>query len=245
MADNPTKDQAEAPQKKRRKVKRPTRFIFKALGFLLVALAVWGYLFLRKSNKSLKDVLNPETQEEMKKALTKDVEIAAKEAQPHLEKAAAEAKKFLYSLAEVKKKIKGKAPETEEDRIALVKEAQEVARLDAEAKKSAEAARAANAGQPDETGAPKKAAPQENSSWAMAKKKHREASQIFAKSGPGASHADRQRYIREAETVYEACLQYCEKARAEGVDGAQIDSLEQNAARCLYTCKKTQELGRG
>jgi hypothetical protein len=64
----------------------------------------------------------------------------------------------------------------------------------------------------------------------------------YENTSPSNPSATVQKYLRIAAPHFERAMDLCEKARASGVKGNDIDVLEQDAAKRLYDCRKRMEL---
>jgi hypothetical protein len=225
----------ESPERKKYRPPKKTRFLFKLIGLVLVALVGWYGYNVYKSGKVF-NPMDPKDQQEIAKSLKKDMGKVVDKTKPYAEEGIKKAVEYLkYTYEDLKKKIKGRPPETKEEVAALVEESQR------EVKAADEAANKA-AGSATKTPEPKPP-PKPAGAYAQAKAAYREASRYYAKAHPvKASQEEVQNNIRLAAPLFDKCLALCEKARKEGVSEAKIEGLEQAAARRLYTCRKRMEL---
>lgn len=235
MAED-VENKAESTERKKYKPPRKTRFLFKLIGLVLVGLVGWYAYYAYKSGR-MPNPLDPKEQQEISQSLKKDVGKVVDKAKPYAEKGLEKAVEYLkYTYEDLKKKMKGRPPETKEEVAALVEESQrEVKAADEAARKSA--------GSDSTKTAERKPPPKPAGAFAQAKAAYREASRYYANAHPvKASQDEVQKNIRLAAPLYEKCLDLCEKARKEGVSEEKIEGLEHAAAQRLYTCRKRMEL---
>ncbi|MCK6471075.1 MAG: hypothetical protein L6R28_04950 [Planctomycetes bacterium] len=232
MSDETDAAGASPSQRERKKYKpqAKTRWYFKLLGLLLVALA--GWIAYRTFVQGKKFDLNSEKgQQELLGDLQKDATAAGKVV---VEKA-----KVLgdWAMEDLGKMIKGKPPETDEEAAALVKESKEEMAAN---QKAAEATKQAVAAKTDSaSAAPAKPA----GAYGQAQAEYSEGAKYYAMTNPlKDSSSDIQKNIRLAAPHFSKCLDLCEKARGEGNGGPGLDDLEQKAAKRLYDCNKRMEL---
>ncbi len=198
-----------------------TRFLFKFIALILVLLmGAWGW-YSYKSGKPI-DLSDAKQRDETLDAARKDAELAAAKTKEVGTEAIAWAQRSLGDLAKI---IKGKPPETKEEIKVLVDES----------KQAVETAKPATA---------TPVAPPVVSPIADAQAEYRIGQEYYAKTDPMASQKQVQSNLHLAEPHFSKCLDLLEAARTRKVNGAEIDRLEQAAARRLYDCRKRMELQR-
>jgi hypothetical protein len=234
-----------------RKPKAKTRFLFKFLGLLLVALAGWLVWYSLREGK-LPDLTNEAQQKKMLAQAQQDLDKA--------EKKATDVSKTVVSWAEqsldaLRTRIKGKPPETKEEISDLVNESKrEVAQNDGgfgggsgtarRGKDAADKGGVEKGGPPAAPGAPP--APKSKGQQLLdeAREQYKQASAVYALADPAASQKVVQDSVHKAAPLFSKCLDLLEAARTNGATGGDIDTLEQAAAKRLYDCRKRMELTR-
>jgi hypothetical protein len=200
---------------------RPTRFIFKLLGLILVLFAGWLAWFSYRQG-GLPDLTDPNQQDRAMRQLTADAEKAKEKSLAFSEKAINWAQ---ASLGDLEKVIKGNPPKTPEESKALVDES----------KHNIEKAPPP----PPPPTAPVIKAPDP---LAGPQEEYRIGQQFYAKTDPMASQKQVQDNLRLAEPHFSKCLDMLNSAHGKGASEAEIDRLAQAAARRLYDCRKRMEL---
>ncbi|HYG77206.1 MAG TPA: hypothetical protein VEK08_19535 [Planctomycetota bacterium] len=243
MADDRPRGPSEYATKEaepRLPAKRRPSFFFRLLGLLLVLFAGWlGWYSYRQGQ--LPDLTNEAQQKKMLEQAKADLQKAE-------EKTSEASRKFVswaqVNLEELKTRIKGKPPESKEEISTLVNESKKEV---GSAEKNGEPT-LRGAGDKD-SGAKKpeaaKPASKADTLIAEARSHYRTGLGAYAQTDPSASQQVIQAKLREAEPHFVKCLDLLEQARAQGAGGAELDSLEQAAAKRLYDCRKRMELARG
>jgi len=219
------------------KPKPGTSPVFLLLGFMLIAVALiigWYSYRVGKvvdiSDPVQRDQTLAQAESDLKKAVSKSTEVGEKV----IEKTAALTGQVTdwakRNLDDLKSRIKGKPPETKEEISALVEES----------KKSVESATLIPA--PPEGGGKPVPARTESAAWEQAREEFKIGQSAYAKTDPASPSQQVQLNLRVAEPHFVKCLNFLERARLEKVNGAEIDRLEQAAARRLYDCRKRMEL---
>jgi hypothetical protein len=213
----------EIEKEVRRVQPKRTRFLFKFLGLILVGLAALWLWYSYKQGK----LIDP-TDEKQQRATFDQASADAQRAAQKTKEASVDALAWAQrSLGDLQKLIKGKPPETKEEVKALVDESKQAA-----AKEPAKPAASAPAIAPPP------------SPIADAQAEYRTGQDFYIKTDPMASQQQVQSNLHLAEPHFSKCLDLLETARTRGVNGPEIDRLEQAAARRLYDCRKRMELQR-
>jgi len=220
-----------------RPTRRRTSFIAKFLFLLLVLLAAWIGWYAYRQGK-VPDLTSEEQQKKMLQQAKEDLVVAE-------EKATEASKQFVswakLNIEDLKKRIKGNPPESKEEVSDLVNESKrEVSVKDREASLGGTDKGGAGA-KTAQTGA---AGTKAESLMKLARESYRTGLGAYAQTDPSSPQQQIQSKLREAEPYFIKCLDLLEQARREGAGGAELDSLEQAAAKRLYDCRKRMELSR-
>jgi hypothetical protein len=218
-----------------------TGCFYKLLGLLLVALAAWLVWYNCRTGWRA-NLLDEKEQERAFREMTSDYHKA-------LEVGGDFAKWTERELTNLEKRLKGAPPKTKEESAALVKESkQAVEKADAQPGASVEGTKAAGAKPGVGTKAPIEAKspvpPPPVGPLAKARAEYEEASRDYMRTDPDAPQAQVQQYLRAAAGHFEKCLYWLDQARAARAPEAEVGSLEQQAAKRLYDCRKRMELTR-
>jgi hypothetical protein len=217
-----------------------TGCFFKLLGLLLVALAAWLIWYnFRTGWRS--NLLDDREQQRAFREMTADYHKA-------LEVGGDFAKWTERELTNLETRLKGAPPKTKEESAALVKESQQaVEKTDAPPGAGGERTKAAGpkpgVGSKAPAGA-KTHPPPPVGPLAKARAEYEEASRDYMRTDPDAPQAQVQKYLHTAAGHFEKCLYWLDQARAAGAPEAEVGSLEQQAAKRLYDCRKRMELTR-
>ncbi|MFH0937804.1 MAG: hypothetical protein V1899_00735 [Planctomycetota bacterium] len=198
---------------------RQTRFLFKALGFLLFAFAAW-VASCSYRNDELVDLTDSYQQQQLLRQAAEDINNI-REATATV---AVNIAMWLQSgSADTKEEPKSKPPETtttnpirESNRFARPRRAP--------------------------SNPPKVTAPQLSTRLDSARAEYRKGEDAYAKTDPMSSTDEVQKYLYIAEPLFSRCLDLLDEARKQGVTGSEIENLEQVATKRLYDCRKRMAL---
>ena len=242
----------------------------KLIGLCLVAaVGWWGYYSYRQGH--MVDITNPDEQKLAKEQLDKDVVVAKEKSNEALHKAGElgdEAWKQLNRTVDsLRAKIHGKPPEKPEEISLLVEESKQAV-ADDQRRKDAEPVLHKTVN-PDgsvtvfrrDPTAPKPelpndsqivikretdgAAPAVPGSFLEAQREFMLGSEAYTMTDPAAPSEQVQKYLHIAAPHFEKSLDLVDKAKAEKMSGSIIDTLEEDATKRLYDCRKRMELKRG
>ena len=220
---------------------RRTPFLIKLIGFVLLCVVAWWGWHSYTAGKII-DLTDEKQQQEALNQVNKDLAQVNKDlavAADKTREASVQAIDWARSsLGDLEKLIKGKPPQTN----AEIKELVDESKLATDKEKSAAPAPGPVVVMP-ETSKPVQTIPQPPPGpIADAQAEYRLGQDAYAKTDPMAPHDQVQKFIRVAEPHFSRCLDLLEAARKRGVNGAEIDQLEQASARRLYDCRKRMEL---
>jgi hypothetical protein len=217
-------EEVESPSKgtprRARPAPRGTRGIFILVGLVVFPALGWLVWYAIRKGE-LPDLLDEKNRKEAVQQLQQDAETA-REKSRELTKEVTD--KMISWSGDLNKLLKGKPPETKEEISTLVNE-------------SKEAVARETAKQPEPS-----AKPRVPTTLERAQESYNQGQKEYVHADPAAPSAQVQRSIRLAAPYFEQVLALCEKARAEGVNGAIIDRLEQDAAKRLSDCRRRMEM---
>lgn len=207
---------------------RRTRFIFKLLGLLLVALAGWMAWYAYRERR-LPDWLDPHEQQRAARQAKTDLVVARNWVEA--------------SLEELQQRIKGPPPDSNEDVKALVAESQRNTTFvppppvhpdQPDAKPAGNAALVVPPKPPSAVPSPLDPARQE----------YQRGETYYAKTDPSGSFETVQKHLHLAEPCFVRCLELLDRLPKNASIAADAEKLEQSAAKRLYDCRKRMTLKR-
>jgi len=221
--------------------RRPTSFLAKLIGLILIGLAAWIGWYAYRQGK-LPDMTDEKQQKLMLDQAKEDIAKAESQATEASQKFVSWAQRGIDDL---RTRIKGKPPESKEEVSLLVDESK---------KEVAEVEKGSGKLQPGGVESAPIAVKKSESDKALSKGEqlisearahYRVGLAAYADTDPSAAQKLIQTRLREAEPHFVKSLDLLEQARIQGAGGANLDSLEQSAAKRLYDCRKRMELSRG